>query len=421
MKDANILRKEVLYQVFVRQYGSNHNFDDVAKDLKRIKSLGASIIYLMPIFPIGKINRKGTYGSPYAIADYDTIDPFLGGKEGLVNLINECHKLGLKIIVDLALNHTSPDAKLLSQNESFYYHRDGKISGKCADWSDVVDLDYDNKELYPVIINSVCNLLRLGLDGFRMDVCSLIPMKFWRELYKELIKINPEVLMVGESVHPGFRDYILSLGVDAPSDEALYEVFDVLYEYDIDEEAVKMKKSNLKELDLFIKAVEKENNHFNKPKLRYLENHDTERIASFITDKLDVLHALNFFLPGLTFVYAGEEFGIAKRPDLFELDPIDFKNIKADYSNLFKKLADIRKMNYFYNNQFEIVSIINNVYVLRYKLDNKSLYGIFNFNNEKATINLNINNGKYLNLLNNEYINVRNNNIEVLDMLIFEA
>lgn len=418
MKDSNLLRNEVIYQIFVRQY-PNHSFNDVKKDLKRIKALGANIIYLMPIFPIGKLNRKGTYGSPYAIYDYDEIDPFLGTKEELKELIDASHQESLKIIVDLALNHTSCDAKLLSINEEYYYHKDGKVSGKCADWSDVIDLDYDNNSLHEVIIKSVSNLLKLGFDGFRMDVCSLIPMKFWHNLYKELIKINEDLILVGESVHPEFRNYILSLGVKAPSDEELFDVFDCLYQYDIDNELNLLRNNN--DIKSYVMAVEKQNNYFKKPKLRYLENHDTNRIAYYIKDKLDILHSLNYFLPGLTFIYRGEEYNISKRPDLFEFDPVDVTNINVDYSKLFKKLADIRKLDYFYLNNFKVVDIKDNIFILKYQNNDKSLYGIFNFSDE---LNININelkDGKYYDLLTNKEFDINNHNLKLKDMLIFEV
>ena len=274
MIDSNKLRNQVIYQIFVRQYGANHSFRDVYNDLDRIKELGTDIIYLMPIFPIGKLNRKGSLGSPYSIYDYTKIDEYLGGEKELKKLIDKTHEKGMRIIFDVALNHTSCDATLLQQNENYYYHKDGKVSRKCEDWSDVLDLDYNNLELHDILIKDMCNLIKLGFDGFRMDVCSLIPMVFWRKLYKELIKINEDVIMVGESVEPSFLEYIRTLGVDAPDDLDLYEVFDTLYQYDINDSWNKMKNTKLLSLNEYLSDVLKQNKIFSKPKLRYLENHN---------------------------------------------------------------------------------------------------------------------------------------------------
>ena len=76
------LRNQVLYSVFVRQYSSEGTFEALRRDLDRIQALGADILWLMPIHPIGAQGRKGTVGSPYAIRDYRAVDPALGtGKQ----------------------------------------------------------------------------------------------------------------------------------------------------------------------------------------------------------------------------------------------------------------------------------------------------------------------------------------------------
>ena len=382
MLDANSLRSSVIYQIFVRQYGPNHDFKDVEDDLDRIQSLGVDIIYLMPIFKIGLINRKGSLGSPYAIYDYNFIDPYLGGEEGAISLINKAHQKGFKIIVDLALNHTSCDATLLEEDENYYYHKDGIVSRKCDDWSDVYDLDYNNPKLRKVIIEKVLYLVKLGFDGFRMDVCSLIPLSFWRELEAEILKINPDIIMLGESVELDFLKYIRTLGIDAPSDQDLYEVFDCLYQYDISKTFNEMTK-NIDNLPKYLWDVEKQNKVFVKPKLRYLENHDLERIANTQKDILKQLWVLNYFLPGLTFLYNGSEFGIDEKPDLFELDPICEQKKNDDFSKLFKSLYEIKIMfkDYFLNANFKVESIDfkNKIYRLSYTNLGKKLVLILNF------------------------------------------
>ena len=69
---------DVIYQIFPRNYSIKGNFNSIEADLERIKELGTTIIYLMPIHIICEKNRKGTYGSPYAIKDYYSISPDLG-------------------------------------------------------------------------------------------------------------------------------------------------------------------------------------------------------------------------------------------------------------------------------------------------------------------------------------------------------
>ncbi|MDE7454267.1 MAG: alpha-amylase, partial [Clostridia bacterium] len=98
------LNNQMIYQVFVRQFSSTHDFNGVTAQLDRIKALGTDILYLMPFYPIGKLNRKGSVGSPYSIYDYTAIDPMNGTLADFKKLLKESHKRGLKVIIDMVLN-----------------------------------------------------------------------------------------------------------------------------------------------------------------------------------------------------------------------------------------------------------------------------------------------------------------------------
>ena len=81
------LRNKMIYQVFVRQFSVTHDFNGVIAQLDRIKDLGTDILYLLPFYPIGKKDRKGSIGSPYSIYDYRSIDPLNGTLDDFKNLI----------------------------------------------------------------------------------------------------------------------------------------------------------------------------------------------------------------------------------------------------------------------------------------------------------------------------------------------
>ena len=106
------LRNDVIYSVFVRNYSEEGTFDAVRRDLPRIKALGTDIIWLMPIHPCGVQNRKGTLGSPYAIRDYRAVNPEFGTEQDFRNLVDAIHDHGMKCIIDVVYNHTSPDSVL---------------------------------------------------------------------------------------------------------------------------------------------------------------------------------------------------------------------------------------------------------------------------------------------------------------------
>ena len=130
-----MLRHQVIYSVFVRGHTKEGTFRALEGDLDRLKGLGADILWLMPIHPIGEEGRKGTMGSPYAIRDYRAVNPDMGTVEDLRQLVDAIHDRGMKCIIDVVYNHTSPDS-VLAQTHPEFFLRDaaGKPTRKVADW-----------------------------------------------------------------------------------------------------------------------------------------------------------------------------------------------------------------------------------------------------------------------------------------------
>ena len=148
------LQNKIIYQVFTRNYTREGTFKALENHLKNIKELGTDIIYLLPISPTGEINRKGDLGSPYSIKDYMQIDPLQGDEKDLIHLINEIHKLDMKVMIDIVFNHTSYNSKLYQTHpEWFFKDNDNVIRSKCADWSDVIDLNYKNNDAYAEMVH----------------------------------------------------------------------------------------------------------------------------------------------------------------------------------------------------------------------------------------------------------------------------
>ncbi len=149
-KDTNKnLRNSVIYSVYIRNYGDNGIFKDLEEDLERLKKIGVDIIWLMPIHPIGVKNKKGSLGCPYAIKNYREVNPEYGTLEDFQSLIKSIHNLGMKCIIDVVYHHTSPDSYLLEAFPEYFYRKsDGSFGNKVGDWTDIIDLDYRNKELW---------------------------------------------------------------------------------------------------------------------------------------------------------------------------------------------------------------------------------------------------------------------------------
>ena len=77
------VRDGVIYEIYERDFSPEGNFKGITAQLDRLKNLGVTILWLMPIHPIGQEKKKGTIGSPYAVRDYYAINPDYGSKEDL--------------------------------------------------------------------------------------------------------------------------------------------------------------------------------------------------------------------------------------------------------------------------------------------------------------------------------------------------
>ena len=173
------LQHQLIYSVFVRNHTPEGTFRALERDLDRLSALGTDIVWLMPIHPIGEVGRKGTLGSPYAIRDYRGVNPEYGTVEDFRHLVDAIHVRGMKCIIDVVYNHTSPDS-VLAQTHPEWFFRDeqGRPSRHVADWWDVVDLDYTHKELWRYQIDTLKMWAEI-VDGFRCDVASSVPLDFW--------------------------------------------------------------------------------------------------------------------------------------------------------------------------------------------------------------------------------------------------
>ena len=198
------LRGDVIYSVYVRNHTPEGTFNALISDLDRIKALGTDIIWLMPIHPIGVAGKKGSLGCPYANRDYRTVNPEYGTMEDFRHLVDEIHARGMKCIIDVVYNHTSPDSTLTGEHPEFFYHRsDGSMGNRVGDWTDVVDLDYACKGLWDYQITSLVMWAEI-VDGFRCDVASFVPVEFWCRAREAVEKVRPGCIWLAETVHSGF-------------------------------------------------------------------------------------------------------------------------------------------------------------------------------------------------------------------------
>lgn len=196
-------RDGVIYELFPRVFSSTGDFKGITAKLDDLKKVGVTILWLMPVNPIGQKNKKGSIGSPYAVRDYYGINPAYGTKTDLKRLVTEAHARGMKVITDEVLNHTAWDNKLITEHPDFYKRdANGKILYP-EDWTDVAWLDYSNPKLRSYMIDMLTYWIKeFDLDGFRFDVAHKPPADFWNEARAVLDKVKPDVFWLAEADHP---------------------------------------------------------------------------------------------------------------------------------------------------------------------------------------------------------------------------
>jgi glycosidase len=315
----------VVYQCFVRQHGPHGTLADVTADLPRIAALGVDVLYLMPIHPIGEQGRKGTVGSPYAIRDYRAIDPALGTEADFAHLAGAARAHGLRLMIDVVFNHTAQDSVLVAEHPEFFHQdADGRPYSTVPAWSDIIDLDHSKPGLADYLIETLRIWRDRGVRGFRCDVASLVPIAFWERARRE---VRGDVWWLSESPHPNWVTQRREEGNPTDADSEMFTAFDMAYQYDlwpVWQNAVRgeLPPARFLEMVRWQRATLPAWAH----KLRYVENHDNYRIMRFARSRESALAwtALMAFLPGPFMLFAGQESGLAKWPELFERDPIEW-------------------------------------------------------------------------------------------------
>lgn len=403
------LQNQVIYSVYVRNHTPEGTFRAVADDLDRIRALGTDIVWLMPIHPIGIAGKKGTLGCPYANRDYRSVNPSYGTMADFRSLVQQIHARGMKCMIDVVYNHTSPDSTLYMEHPEYFYHdANGKPGNKMGDWSDVIDLDYRAPGLWKYLIDTL--VMWAGIvDGFRCDVASFVPLAFWRRAREAVAEVNPDCIWLAETVHLGYGCLARRNGIDSALDTDMFSVFDLEYEYDIREVfdkylAGKAHLSHYLDMLNFQEGVYPAN--YNK--LRFLENHDQPRICSYVHDEraLENYTAFLYFLKGTTLIYAGQEFENTHLPSLFDKDPIDRKTGR-DLSSLLCRLYAI-KQRFGSADWFRAeADDAKDIAVLQRGSGNRRFIGVFSLKGQSAEITVDLSDGSRENLLDGTAVEVK--------------
>ena len=428
----NYLKNQVIYQVFTRNYTKEGTFKALINKLDYIKSLKTDILYLLPINPIGKINRKGDLGSPYSISNYLEINRELGTLDDFKELIKETHSRNMKLIIDIVFNHTSRDSWILKNHpEWMYKNSKGEFANKAGDWSDVYDLDTKNPELIKYLVGVIEFYSSLGVDGYRFDVASLISKDFFIELNKMLKEKYPDTILLAESTHIAFIKYCREKGFNSLSDEELYNIgFDLLYPYNSIEafQTYCNAPSDITSLIEYKTELYVEETMSNKDALRIrcLENHDQKRICEYT--KLNenfyyTLLAYPAFKKGPLFIYNGLESKSDHVLSLFTKDLLDL-SIDESWKKYLERIIEYKKdpKNLDLLTSFPLIDDSKSLIIKNTFKDGSSSFGLFNVSTQnelEVEFKPNkfneyfLDDGIYVDYLSHQEVKIKNHKVKI--------
>ena len=330
------LRDGVIYEVYPRAFSAQGGFNGVTRDLDRLKGLGVTVIWLMPIHPIGELKSKGSLGSPYAVRDYDAVNPEFGTPEDFKRLVAAAHQRDMKVFIDLVANHTAWDSVLIEKHADWYTKdTSGRIVPPNPDWVDVADLDFSKAGLRRYMTDMTVRWLRdYQIDGFRCDYAAGVPRDFWESARREWDRVRPNLAFLGESDDPAL----------------LHTAFDIDYAWDFYHSVSDVLAG--REPAAHVRATwEKAEAAYPRGalRLRFSDNHDQLRATGQAgLPAALAASALMFTLDGVPLLYNGMEVGDTSEsaaPALFEKVPVRWEMAErrphvADY---YRNLAALRR------------------------------------------------------------------------------
>lgn len=332
MKHPEWSYNAVLYEMNIRQMTVEGTFKAATAHLERLKNLGVDVIWLMPVFPIGIKNRKGTLGSFYSVRDYCAVNEEFGSMAEFDTFVETAHNLGLKVILDWVANHTSRDNKWLTTKPLDWYERDDDGEAKIPwDWSDTAQLNYQNKEVWQGQIEAMKFwITEHNIDGFRCDMAMLTPIEFWQVVRFSLQQIKPDIFLLAE----------------AEEDNLFQNAFDACYSWNLHHVMCDVAQNKTKVFALRDR-IYTDLRRFPKWSMRmtFTSNHDENSWSGSeftrFGNALEPMTALTFLLPqSMPLIYTGQEVGYDHSFAFFEKDAIpNFDENR--YTELYRKLCAI--------------------------------------------------------------------------------
>ena len=317
-----------------------HRLNTLLPWISHIKEIGCNAIYIGPLFE--------SVGHGYETTDYKKLDSRLGTNEDLTNFVKECHKQGIRVILDGVFNHTGRDFFAFQDikknrenspykdwycNVNFWGNNSYNDGFSYVNWGGhdlLVKLNQHN----PAVRDYICDVIRFwvsefDIDGIRLDAADVMEFPYMQALRQVANEVKPEFWLMGEVIHGDYSRWANEGTLHSVTNYALHKAF---YSAHNDH--------NYFEIAHTITYVQRMVG--NKLKLySFVDNHDVERIYTKLKNKnhFAPVHVMLYTLPGIPSLYYGSEFGIEGKKERFSDDSLRPALHLDDYKDAAEKNA----------------------------------------------------------------------------------
>ncbi|MEE9122552.1 MAG: alpha-amylase family glycosyl hydrolase [Syntrophobacteria bacterium] len=327
--------KMIIYNLFPLLAG---RFGEWGPHLSRAAEMGFNWIFVNPI------QRSGSSGSLYSVADYYSFNPLLVDQETekspyeqIQETIGTARRLGLKMMVDLVINHCAVDSDLIKEHPGwFVWEAEGRVAHPfCYDrtkkvvWRDLAKFDHKNSRdkegLFRFFLEVVKYLIDLGFEGFRCDAAYQVPASVWQRLIGETKELSPDVCFLAETLGSTAEQTrkTASAGFDYIFNSSKWWDFTghwLMAQYNLTREIA--------------------------PSISFPESHDTTRLFEEINGNVDGLKQRYLFsalFSSGVMMPLGFEFGFRKKPHVVKTRPTDWEKTGINLTHYIEKVNRLKE------------------------------------------------------------------------------
>ncbi len=416
-----------IYPIGLTDAPKNNNYEAPVSRIRgifpwisHIKELGCNALYIGPLFE--------SAGHGYETTDYRKLDSRLGTNEDLKDFVSECHKLGIKVILDGVFNHTGRDffafRDILKNRENSSYkdwynvnffgnneYNDGFSYDNWGGHNLLVKLNQHNNEVRQYIFETIRFWVReFDIDGIRLDAADVLDFSYMQAIRQVANEVKPDFWLLGEVIHGEYSRWVNGNTLHSVTNYHLHKaLFSGHNDHNYFEIAHTVKRLN--DMAGGLKLY------------NFTDNHDVERIYTKLDNKKHYIpvHILLYTLPGIPSIYYGSEFAIEGKKEYgsdFSLRPHlsydDYKDaIKNNpYTSLIATLGKIRNDNkaLSYGDYRELL-LTNCQYVFSRKIDGQSVIVCVNNSDEDKEVTVKADGNEYRGALWGEKISNNNGTV----------